>query len=100
MLQSQTSMALRTSGSGMVTGVEFQPLHYIELIEAGRYCTYKGREDQCGALKDCSKGEAITFLRYICKNDQVNSKDFVTARTKCYSTKDEGSSVDCNYRRY
>ena len=24
----------------------------------------------------------------------------VTARTECYSTKDEGSSVDCTIRRY
>ena len=45
MLQSQTSMALRTSRLGMVTSIESQPLHRIELIEAGRYCTYKGRED-------------------------------------------------------
>ena len=51
----------------MVTGVESQPLYYIELIEAGRYCTYKGQEDWRGALKDCSKGEAMTFLRYICE---------------------------------
>ncbi len=55
----------------MVTGVESQLLHYIELTEVGRYCAYKGRKDWRGALKDCSKGEAMTFLGYICENNYI-----------------------------
>jgi hypothetical protein len=51
MLLSQTSVALRTSGLGMLTGVESQPLHYIELIEAGRYCTYKVKKTGVECLR-------------------------------------------------
>lgn len=61
----------------MVTSIESWPLDYIDLIEADRYCTYKGQDDWRGALKDCSKEEAMTFLRYICENDRVNSKESV-----------------------
>ena len=99
MPQSQTSVALRTSGSGMVTGVESQPLHYIKLIEAGRYCTYKGQEDQCRALKDYSKGEAMTFLRYICENDRVNSKESVHQYLKQFKmlySRANGQRMDTN----
>jgi hypothetical protein len=99
MPQSQTSVALRTSGLGMVTGVESQPLHYIELIEAGRYCIYKGQEDWRRALKDCSKGEAMTFLRYICENDRVNSKESVHQYLKQFKmlySRANGQRMDTN----
>jgi hypothetical protein len=80
----------------MVTGVESQPLYYIKLFEAGRYFQYKGREDWRGALQ---KGEAMTFLRYICENDRVNSKESVhqcLKKFKMLYSRANGQRMDTN----
>jgi hypothetical protein len=82
-----------------VIGVESCSLHCIKLTEAGRYCKYRGWEDWRVALKNCNKGDMMAFLRYICDNDRVTSKDSVHQYLKQFKmlySQANGERVDTN----
>jgi hypothetical protein len=52
-------------------------------------------------LKNCNKGEMMAFLRHICNNDQVTSKDSVHQYLKQFKmlySRANGERVDTNNR--
>ena len=81
-----------------MTGLESCVLLHLT-NRSGRYCNYRRWEDWRGALKNCSKGDMMAFLRYICENNRVNSKDSVHQYLKQFKmlySRANGQRVDTN----